>query len=238
MGNCIFNDNQKQIQKSEKLEKSEKSQFDKEDDCANKENKEDENYEIDDIKIQIEKLKILNDENYLENLSFYTLKDKILPVKITNIHDGDTLTTVYYINSDSKILIKRSCRLYGIDAPEIGRGGSNSIERKAGILVGKWLVDYIRSHNSDNIIWIRFMKEEKFGRDMGILYLNYPSTKIKNDNDQTKKKKLTQKAQNIENMQGSINQILIDLKLAKSYFGEAKNKWTNKELNHIISFVK
>jgi endonuclease YncB( thermonuclease family) len=207
---------------------------------------------ITDDQLMIDRLENL-DETFIENFPCYTLKGKILIAKIVDIHDGDTVTTTYYIDDNNnknknhaQFLMKRPCRLFGLDAPEIGAKASD-LEKQAGKLVGQWLEKYIRENtkNQNQILWIRFTKEEKFGRDMGILYLRNPDL-INNDNNNTnklseddllKKVKITQKKLDQKNMQNSINQLLIDKKFAKPYFGEAKQKWTTKELNYIINTI-
>ncbi len=101
-----------------------------------------------------------------------------------------------------------SIRLYGIDTPEIHT--RNKLEKRAGLLVKNWLINKIQ--NGKIIKLYTEDKEEtgKFGRPLG--YISIDDLWLSNE--------------------------MVELKFAKTYFGEKKKPWTDKELQHIIDVLE
>ena len=90
---------------------------------------------------------------------------------------------------------KHKLRLAGIDTPEIRT--KNAKEKVAGIKARNWL----RSQILHKIIHVVFTKEDKYGRLMGWIY------------------------RDIRHQSKSINQELIDMKMAYAYNGKKKQEF-------------
>lgn len=146
-----------------------------------------------------------------------TRDGKITMAKVLSVHDGDTLDVGIYESNTSTPNTLR-IRLYGCDAPEVipkKKTKNRELHKKAGLIVRDILIEELKK--TDNIIWIRFTKREKFGREMGYLY------------------KYTNDVSAIEHLKAqSMNDWLIDNKLAKPYGGSAKEEYTLEELTYII----
>lgn len=96
--------------------------------------------------------KDVNDEH------LYTYKADII-----SIYDGDTVTAIVDLGFNTHT--KQSIRLYGIDAPEV-KGET----RGEGLKSRDWLITKIL--NKSVIIKTIKDKKGKYGRYLGILYLN------------------------------------------------------------------
>ena len=119
-------------------------------------------------------------------------------VKVIDIYDADTITVVLFFRDIPSII---KLRLLGIDTPEMKPKTDNeneNIKEKALAIIAKIFLKNILEEN-ENIIYIETNGTEKYGRTLAILY----------------KKKGDSK---------SINQQLVDLKLADSYFGKTKER--------------
>lgn len=75
--------------------------------------------------------------------------------RVVSVYDGDTITIVFEYH---KQMIKYSCRIYGIDTPEIRT--SDPEEKKLGFAAR----DYLRSIILDKVVKVNFMKFDKYGR--------------------------------------------------------------------------
>jgi endonuclease YncB( thermonuclease family) len=97
----------------------------------------------------------------IDDAPIFTLKNKYLHCKIISVYDGDTVTIIFPWN---KKPYKKSCRLAGIDTPEIRT--KNPDEKVAAINAKIWLSKQILN----KLVWIRFEKEDKYGRLLGHIY--------------------------------------------------------------------
>jgi micrococcal nuclease len=121
----------------------------------------------------------------------------------TRVIDGDTIEVI--IDLGFNVMIKETVRLKGIDTPESRT--RNTLEKQAGLKVEQFLIDLIEGKT----IYITTEKSnEKYGRYLADIYLNFEDTK-------------------------SINELLIEKEYAKVYNGEAKMVWTIDALNRIIT---
>lgn len=121
----------------------------------------------------------------------------------TRVIDGDTIEVT--IDLGFYVMIKETIRLKGIDTPESRT--RNTLEKQAGLKVEQFLIDLIEGKT----IYITTEKSnEKYGRYLADIYLNFEDTK-------------------------SINELLIEKEYAKVYNGEAKMAWTIDALNRIIT---
>ena len=147
----------------------------------------------------------------------FTMKDKLLPARIT-LHDGDTGMICYYYRNER---MKRPLRFYGCDAPEFHPNKKFgeymvNLEKKAAIHVFEKLQAKILSINAFAILWVKFCKEEKYGRCMGKIYPYVKGV-------------VPPSGQELD-----VSQWLIDQKYAKVYLGKAKETWTKSELLYIL----
>jgi micrococcal nuclease len=82
-------------------------------------------------------------------------------VKVVKVYDGDTCTLIFDRKGE---IIKVSCRLFGIDTPEIRT--RNDEEKKRGYEAKKFL-EYLVL---DDIIYCEFLENDKYGRPLVKLF--------------------------------------------------------------------
>ena len=160
-----------------------------------------------DDKYELNKITIHNETSHKKHKK-YVYKSQIIKklelnntenyAKIIDIYDADTLTCILFFRGIPNVV---KIRLDGIDAPEMRPTSSDDIENvqeRALAIIGKFAITKIIM-DQDNIIYIKTKGSEKYGRTLADIYTDKDSTL-------------------------SINQILINLKLADSYFGKTKEK--------------
>jgi micrococcal nuclease len=115
--------------------------------------------------------------------------------KVVDCYDGDTCTIVYFTAHDNCTPIKLRLRLYGIDTPE--RRGKSEKERTLALQAKKFLENAVLN----KCVYIKLFKWDKWGgRVLGELY-------------QLQENKI---------VEPSVNQQLVDAKLAVQYDGRRK----------------
>lgn len=151
--------------------------------------------------------KILNllESNTYEDLKLDSLDGETKMCKIVDVYDGDTYTIVFYIG---ELAVKRKLRLYGIDTPEVKPKLSlenHDLHKQAGQIAR----DYVKKKfdENKNIVKVKFMQKEKYGREMGVVYINNKS----------------------------LAQHLIEEKIGLEYTGNKKIEFTKKFLQNIIN---
>lgn len=153
-------------------------------------------------------------KNDFTNLDYFSFDGIITKCKVVNVYDGDTVTIVFYMNDTP---IKTKFRLLGYDAPEIKP--RKSIEyHDLHVKAGKKVRDCLKDKILGKLFWVKFTKEDKYGRALGNLY------------------EINNKSQ--KNMSGgelSINDWIITNRMGKKYDGGTKKKFTENELDYIIS---
>ena len=82
--------------------------------------------------------------------------------RISKVYDGDTVTIVFKFKGE---MIKYSCRIYGIDTPEIRTKDLDEKKR------GYEARDFLKSYIDDKIVKIDLLKFDKYGRLLGNLYI-------------------------------------------------------------------
>lgn len=152
----------------------------------------------------------------------FNLKGRDFPCKVVSAYDGDTVKLVFFMNGEPT---KFSCRLAGIDTPEmhpkVGANDPNAEQKKAvetilaktarnrlvelatnikvtGNPTNKQMTEQLAENT--RVIHVVCDDFEKYGRLMVHLYPD-------------------------ESKQKSINQILVEEKLAKTYSGGKKEPW-------------
>ena len=123
---------------------------------------------------KLEKLKQATEET--PQFSFKGVKTLC---KVVDVYDGDTVKIVFYYKDD---LFKWPVRLYGINTPEL-RPSLKLPNRDEIIRKGKEARDYVIDlcNNVDNLIHFECLGNDKYGRLLGILYLNEDYTNSIND---------------------------------------------------------
>lgn len=153
--------------------------------------------------------------NSFNDLKKFTFNGLITKCKVVDVYDGDTVTIVFYFNGQP---IKDTFRMYGYDSPEI-RPLRTLPNRDLHIKAGIYVKEYLINHLLNKIIWVKFNKEEKYGRLMGELYYINPD----NENQFT--------GQEI-----NINKMMTEKGYGKPYYGESKAGFTDNELMTILKY--
>ena len=132
---------------------------------------------------------------------YFTLEGKIFSGKVVKVYDGDTIHIVFpYFNK----MYKWSCRLIGIDTPEIRT--SDSDEKKYGIKVR----DALREKIMDKVVKIKCGEFDKYGRLLGEIFdISCENSVIQCD----------------ESFEQSINNWMIQNQYAFYYDGGTKRDW-------------
>lgn len=97
------------------------------------------------------------------NVQKFSLNEKEYEAKIVSVYDGDTVNAVFYYNDN---LYKWSCRLDGIDTPELKTG--NEKEKEMGLKVR----DELRKMILDKIVKIKCKEFDKYGRLLVDIFYN------------------------------------------------------------------
>ena len=147
----------------------------------------------------------------------FTFENEVKLAKCVNVYDGDTIQLVFPVQG---VLYRWTCRLSGIDTPEIRT--RNKQEKAYGYKVR----DTLREKLSSKMVMVHCGEFDKYGRLLGQIYLkdDYEKQFGGGDSDDLQKK--------------SINQWLIDNNYAFPYDGGSKKDWeaylAEKEKNNKI----
>lgn len=133
----------------------------------------------------------------IENTKWFSLTGTISLCKCVDVYDGDTLTIIIPFNNN---IYKKKCRLKGIDCAELR--SKNIEEKKIAEDTKKVLEDFVLN----KMLYVKCDKEDKYGRSLVELYL-------------------TEK--DLEMNINSINNKLIEMKLAYEYDGKSKKLFEN-----------
>jgi len=87
--------------------------------------------------------------------------------KVARVYDGDTITIVFEFKGE---MIKYSCRINGLDTPEIRT--KDLEEKKRGYAAR----DFLKSYIDDKIIKVDLLKFDKYGRLLANVYANVGGT--------------------------------------------------------------
>ena len=133
----------------------------------------------------------------MDNTPIWSLKDKYRYVKILKVYDGDTAWIA--LRLDGKVY-RHKIRLLGIDTPEM-KPPMNMPNREEEIRKAKEAKKFLSDLVENKVIKIKCGNWDKYGRLLATLYTNGSCFTSSVD----------------------INQLMIDKKLAKAYFGGKKN---------------
>ena len=135
----------------------------------------------------------------------FSYKGVVTLAKVVSVYDGDTCRLAFpypnrYPNGETEIIMK-SCRLACIDTPEIRT--TNTKEKEKGLEAKEYLCSII----SGNLVFVKFGKDDKYGRPLITLY--------RKEEDFNK-----------HGFKASINQMMLNSNHAQLYDGKTKPKWT------------
>lgn len=154
----------------------------------------------------IEELKKIDINNYTKT----SFENFFVIARVLDVYDGDTFTIAFFPPESNKYIID-SIRMYGYDSPEMKSREKDEtlkkLEKEAAIRVKSIVSDLIL----DKIVYVKFTKKEKFGRQMGYIYLD-------------------------KEMKFCLNEFIVNKGLSKVYKGEKKDSWEIQELQNIINF--
>jgi micrococcal nuclease len=88
--------------------------------------------------------------------------------EVTRVVDGDTVDAFVDLGFDMHS--KQRVRLYGINTPECRTRDKE--EKKAGLAAKARLVEMLKENKNKCVIKTRLDKKGKFGRVLGVLYVN------------------------------------------------------------------
>ena len=88
--------------------------------------------------------------------------------KVVRVVDGDTVDTLIDLGFD--IRIGQRVRLYGINTPECRTRDKD--EKKAGLAAKARLVEMLKENKNKCVIKTSLDKKGKYGRVLGVLYVN------------------------------------------------------------------
>ena len=96
-----------------------------------------------------------------KTLSNCIFRNTEIYARVYKVYDGDTISVIFKFNEE---FIKYSCRIVGIDTPELRT--KNTEEKKLGIIAR----DYLRELVLEKIIKIKVLDFDKYGRLLINLY--------------------------------------------------------------------
>jgi endonuclease YncB( thermonuclease family) len=121
--------------------------------------------------------KKLNTDKVNNDIPLFNFKGKKKICKVVDIYDGDTCKVVFYHGGK---LWRWNVRLYNLDTPEF-RVSKNDPEREIKKQKAIEARDYLRDLILNKIVWIHCDDFDKYGRLLGIFYLEKNSEKSVND---------------------------------------------------------
>ena len=140
------------------------------------------------------------------DLDLFSFNGLTLRGKITDIYDGDTMTIVVLFRGEPT---KYKLRMLGYDSPEM-KPRKTCEHRDLHKQAGKKVRDYLREKYINKKVWIKFVKEDKYGRLLGEVFDDEQCTDC-------------------------LNTKLINMGYGKGYDGGTKQEFTEEELLNIIN---
>lgn len=142
-----------------------------------------------------------------DDIPYFSFENIFTQCKVVNVYDGDTISIIFYYNDKP---IKVHFRMFGYDCPEM-KPNKTLANRDLHIKCANIAKEVLEKKILNKICWVKFCKEEKYGRTMGYIYL---------DNN---------------NLNNSVNKWMIHNGYGKEYFGNKKEDFSENELNNIIN---
>lgn len=130
-----------------------------------------------------------------ENVPWFSFENKVLKCKVLSVYDGDTITIAFKHDGN---IVKKKCRLLGIDTPEIRT--KNKKEKEKGYEAREFMSNLIEG----KIVYVKCGPWSKYGDILGKVFLT--------------KEELDKEAP-------CVNDVMVTKGLAHKYFGGTKEKW-------------
>jgi endonuclease YncB( thermonuclease family) len=146
-----------------------------------------------------------------KDLPRFTHAGTLTKAKVVNVYDGDTVTIVFHHGGE---FIKHQFRFHGFDAPEM-KPSLSAPFRDLHKLAARRVKKYLEDRLLNQIVWIRFFQEEKYGRLMGNVYTVANPDRCTPDDE-------------------CINDTMIRLKYGAPYDGGKKSTFSKEDLDLII----
>lgn len=148
-----------------------------------------------------------------DNLCVFTFNGVITKAKVVDVYDGDTVTIVFYHH---EVPVKYHFRMLGYDSPEM-KPKKNEPNRELEIQAAQVAKHQMVNLTQNKLVWVKFTKEEKYGRLMGELFdIDVNST------------------DHFQGTENNINEYMVKNGFGKPYHGAKKDTFTEKELHVII----
>jgi endonuclease YncB( thermonuclease family) len=136
----------------------------------------------------------------LETAPLFDLpRDQLIPAKVLEVHDGDTLTAAVELTPSAFSSFR--VRLEGVDTPEL-RPPLNAPDRAVIIAAAERARDFVRSLVLGKVVLITFNGTDKFGRRLARVHLDELGS---------------------AEASKTVNDLLIEKGLAKPYYGGKKD---------------
>lgn len=104
-------------------------------------------------------------KNSNKSLAEFTFKNKTKYAKVVDVYDGDTIKVAMYLDDNNLLLYKYTCRLLGIDSPEIRN--KNLELKKFALLSKEILIKLIEN----KIVKLECHDFDKYGRVLVQIYI-------------------------------------------------------------------
>jgi endonuclease YncB( thermonuclease family) len=158
--------------------------------------------------------KLLLREDF-KDLPLFSFEGQIKWAKITRVIDADTVEIIHYLpNTNPPTARKDILRLYGFDAPEKRPrklSPTYVVEKKAAVVATTIVSKLVQ--RSNHVVTVHFYKAEKYGRQLGEVFLHFGDISKNNFN---------------------LQEWLVKHRVVKPYFGKTKEEWQKEELQSII----
>lgn len=151
------------------------------------------------------------------DLKAFTFKGLLTPARVTRLYDGDTAWIAFF--HDQRPVL-HPFRMAGYNSPEMRPRltvAHRSLHMAAAKVATERLGALLRQHAND-VVWVRFMKEEKYGRLMGRMYIPYVDQPWEWRGDEA-----------------CVNTWMVQNDYGKAYFGGRKMDFTKGELESIVA---
>ena len=149
-----------------------------------------------------------------KDVEIFTFNGLVTKTKVVSVYDGDTITIGFYYCSER---VKDNFRMLGYDAPEM-KPKKNIEHRELQIKAAQIARDKLSKLITDQVVWVKFSSEEKYGRLMGEIFM--------------------MKSESLNHFIGSeinVNQWMIANGFGKTYDGGKKGQFSKQDLEKIIA---
>jgi len=149
-----------------------------------------------------------------DDLKEFSFEGFVTKAKVFDVYDGDSVKIVFYYNEQP---VKYPLRMSGYDAPEIHPVKTMPL-RDLHIKAAECARNYLKKRILNQLVWVKFDQEDKYGRLMGNVFLiDNTSTEV------------------FKGSEFDINQDMIIRGYGCAYDGGHKNGFQEADLHRIIN---